>query len=253
MTRYSFTKRPITPKDIPDPDCPHSHFDTCVFKGDFSAYDWRDCDFIDCKLAGVTALPAGEKLDYIYSRRSLWPVSIIPHSISLRYSHDIVAAWAKRRAAQLTGAEQKMAVLLGSWCPANYDSSVANFFWEVKQQENVTGAQVKEIAKRMCAPAPRLLKIVEGFHAEEINTLPDKVRVSDLASVVYSGGKIDVSGDLTITKDRWKLARHLESVHPDLRFWVAQIEPSPVILASHRRVDLEPDYEGWWWTAMWVV
>jgi len=245
-SRYSFTRRTVTPALLPDPDCPHSYFDRCRFVGDFAVYDWRDWTLLDTNLTGVTALPPARKLEFICSRRSDWPVGIIPDAIPL-HNHDLSAAWYSQAALSETGQTQTMLNRLAT-AHGDYSLSVANFFYDLKTTTAVTDATIKTIARTVFANSPDLLEAAERYKAR-IGEPPVPDMTTDLTDlhVMFSREgrrRLDISSAIRATKDRWLLKRHLETLYPDVRFWVQQIEPVLTLYASDRRAAFA-DEEFW--------
>ena len=227
---------------IPDPDCPHSFFDRCRIMGDLSAYDMRDWTLLDCDLTGVSGLPSGDSMEFINSRSTDWPIGIIPDDIHL-HNLDLGAAWLRQRAPQLSGQNVAIANHLANYAISNYNLSAINVIYEIKNQ---FGVPDKATAEVIFDTATEFKAEVGAYEPQPVvPQIPDMT--TDLTELhVFSGGptRLDISGDIIPTKDRWVLARHLESVYPEVRFWVRQIEPS-LNLIAHSRIPSFVD-EEWW-------
>ena len=238
----------LRPRNFSDTDLTHSYFELCRFEGDFSTFNWGDADFIDCDLTAVTALPSQRGLSYIYSRGSDWDCGVIPDDIPTR-THDLLRAWYIQR--QTGGGDRRTITDF----MANYLTDYSHCFSDSIHALTQVLGRTKEVVgielnTRLFHNSPLFIPTIEQQVRDGVDAEP--VRPQDMTDVrVMSAPRrqraIDISGDLIVTRDRWVLARHLESVWPDHRFYVIQIEPFPIILPMHRRDDIEPDY--WWWTA----
>ncbi len=243
--------------DLPsDGSLAHSFFKHVNFgRLGLAAFDLRDMDVLDCDLTRVRSLPGPDQLGYIYSRNSEWPeaAGVLPDDIPSA-NHDMYGAWMRRKAATLTGRPQLFAQRLAETATGSYLQSWHNNYNTLKVEFNFTDREGYDYAlQHVYADSPRLAaRLLEHLQTGNISTR--QIGPMDLTSVRIKSADglntVDVArGDqLAGYEDRYLLARHLEDLHPGIRFWVAWIDPIPFVFAIHERAAQDRE-EEWWFTA----
>ena len=216
--------------------------------GDLSTYDMRDWSLLDCDLTGVSALPTGKRMGFIYSRSTDWPIGIIPDDIEL-HNPDLASAWLRQRAPQMTGQLTAVAMHCANYALGNYAHSSLNTIFEIKTE---FGIDEKAAALAIVAPAPIWLKEAERYVS---STAPPPIQdlTTNLTAVTVIGDRDNPAIDITASlappeRDRWVLSRRLEADFPTIRFYVLQQEPVVTIFACHRRVGFGT--EAFWFASV---
>ncbi len=232
-------------RDLPaDSDLSHSFFEYVDLSGfDLSSYDARDMDVFDC-LAQNVVLP--DRIRWMQSRRTDWAGSHVPDTVS--HNHDLM----KERLRRLPPDPRLQRLL--DYGLSDYSHSFNDTIHHLISQGQ-TREEVRAYLDGIFSSLPRVLAefrdqiAVDTFTAQPVQP-PDLTRVP-VAGATRRDRLVNISGELLVTNDRYEQARHLETLHPDVRFWLPMSDPFPIVLASHRRVDFEPDYP--WWSDMWVT
>ena len=237
-------------RDLPrDRNLTHSYWEYVDFSGfDLSAYDLRDLTVYNSVGDNVTL---GEgKTEGMESRFTSWTGANLPTDLS-SFNHDMVVENYRQAIAQNTDEGRIIAKALELVDDGSYKWSWNNTYYRMVNDLGLTKRQVFNLVKRIHGTKPLLVsRLTKHFERDEINNLP-AISEQDLTQVhvPYSDQVLDISGDLLRTRDRWEQSRHLESLYPEVRFYVAINVPFPLVITLGRKCDVKD--EEWWWSEIW--
>lgn len=249
MTRYSRTNEVLQPNNIRGAG-PHSFFERCQLVGDFSRQDWRDWTILNCDLTDVTHLPPVDKLIYIYSRNTDWPINgAIPVDAPL-HNPDLAVALFRQMAIGETGRNKLVLETAADLQSQNYRYSIKNLYYLLKQQLGISYSDLNAIHQSIFSNHPRRIKAVNRApQSDVIPVIPNEDMDDTAIRVLYGRSGVDRTVDISPyllpeEKDRWELARRLERAFTEIRFWVRSSDPL-IVHAMSRRNEMIDD--SFWW------